>query len=69
MSPKSYIVDDYDFKFFKIVKTILRDYSFRLKVKIVVGDYDFNYLKIFKTIVNYYNFNFKPKTVVHKLWF
>ena len=32
MSPKPYVVDDYGFKFFEMVKTI-------------VGDYDFNHLK------------------------
>ena len=48
MSPKPYVVDDYGFKFFEIVNTVVSDYSFRLKVKTVVGDYGFNHLKIFQ---------------------
>ena len=39
------IVSYYGFKFFKIVKIVVVDYSFKLEVKIMVGDYDFNYLK------------------------
>ena len=41
------IVGDYSFKKFKIVKIIIGDYGFRLKVKTMVVDYGFNYLKIF----------------------
>ena len=52
MSPKLYVVDDYDFKFFKIFKTLVSDYGFRLKVKTIIGDYGFNYLQIFKIVVN-----------------
>ena len=35
------VVEDYSFKFFKIVKTIVTKTSFMLKVKTVVNDYDF----------------------------
>ena len=35
------VVEDYSFKFFKIVKTIVTNTGFLLKVKIIVNDYDF----------------------------
>ena len=42
------VFDDYDFKFFKIVKNIIDNYNFRLKGKTMMGDYKFNYLKKFQ---------------------
>ena len=39
------VVGDYDFKNFKIVKTIVGDISFSLKIKTLVDDYGFNYFK------------------------
>ena len=66
---KTVCFDDYDFKFFKIVKTLVSDCGFRLKVKTVIVDYDFNHLKNFKIIVNNYSFYFISKTVVHQLRF
>ena len=35
------VIDDYGFKFLKIVKIIIINYGFRLKVKIIVDDYFF----------------------------
>ena len=35
------VVEDYSFKFFKIVKTIVTNTGFVLKVKTVSNDYDF----------------------------
>lgn len=32
------IVGDYGFKYFKVVKTVVTNYDFKLKVKILVGD-------------------------------
>ena len=42
------IINDYDFKFFKLVKIIVTNYSFKLKVKIIVGHYGFNQLIFFQ---------------------
>ena len=42
------MVSDYDFKFFKLVKIIVTNYSFKLKVKIIVGHYGFNQLIFFQ---------------------
>ena len=42
------MVSDYDFKILKLVKIIITNYSFRLKVKIIVGDYGFNQLNFFQ---------------------
>ena len=40
------LVDDYGFKIFIRVKTVvMTNYGFRLKVKIVVGDYKFNHFQ------------------------
>ena len=50
---------NYGFKFFKIVKTVVDDYNFRLKVKTMVGDYSYNFFfKMIKVIVIYHDFNF-----------
>ena len=60
------VVSDYDFKFFKIIKIIVINYSFKLKVKTIVGDYGFNHLKKIKIVVINYSFNYlkKFKTIV-----
>ena len=42
------MVSDYDLNFFKLVKIIVTNYSFKLKVKIIVGDYGFNQLNFFQ---------------------
>ena len=39
--PSHQNVGDYNFKIFKIVKTIVINYNFRLTDKIVVDDYSF----------------------------
>ena len=39
------VVGDNDFKIFKIIKTIINYYGFKLKVKTMVGDNSFNHFK------------------------
>ena len=49
---------------FKIVKTVIINYYFMIKVKIMVGDYILNFFKIVKiTITNYY-FRLKIKIMI-----
>ena len=50
------MVSDYDLKIFKLVKMIVINYSFKLKVKIIVGDYGFNQLKFFQNRNHYLRF-------------
>lgn len=45
---------NYGFNFFKMIKTIIIDYDFKLKIKVTIKDHNFNHLK--KKIHSHYDF-------------